>query len=361
MKQDILEQLLQALEGDLPTGENLEYDPEFLALERAAAPKAERAMGDSVKAAEEPDWQKVAELAQALLGRSKDLRIAVHLTTAWLRTSGLPGWAAGLGLIRGLLDRFWDVVHPQLDADDNNDPTFRVNSVAPLSNAEGMLRYLRTTAFVQSRRLGGVSLRDLRIATGTLKLAASDADADAASASTAMTLVAVEACCMDCPEDQLAGAVTAVVEALEHVKAIDTIFNDHLGPYGPDLKGLLGDIHELKKFLEPILARRTPQAGSASHGAGNGAENDAGEELVSSNSASTSGQQITGAKDVIRKLEELCNYYARFEPSSPVPLLLRRAQRLVGKDFLGLLKDLAPAGVGELQMISGVKDAGEEE
>jgi type VI secretion system protein ImpA len=55
----------------------------------------------------------------------------------------------------------------------------------------------------------------------------------------------------------------------------------------------------------------------------------------------------------MRKLDELCEYYARSEPSSPVPLLLRRAQRLVGKDFVDLLKDLAPGGISEFQVISG--------
>src|SRR5574337_973064 len=110
MAQHNLEPLLAPVSDESPAGPDLEYDPEFLALERAAAPKAERAVGDAVKAAEEPDWGKVIELSEALLARSKDLRVAVHLTTAWLRTSGMPGWSAGLGLIRGLLEQFWDDV-----------------------------------------------------------------------------------------------------------------------------------------------------------------------------------------------------------------------------------------------------------
>jgi type VI secretion system protein ImpA len=39
-----------------------------------------------------------------------------------------------------------------------------------------------------------------------------------------------------------------------------------------------------------------------------------------------------------------------------VPLLLRRAQRLVGLDFMDLLKDLAPGGVSELRVVSGSSD-----
>jgi type VI secretion system protein ImpA len=55
----------------------------------------------------------------------------------------------------------------------------------------------------------------------------------------------------------------------------------------------------------------------------------------------------------MRRIDEICDYYARSEPSSPVPLLLRRAQRLVGKNFLDLLRDLAPGGVNEMEVISG--------
>ncbi|GGY16285.1 hypothetical protein GCM10008098_04420 [Rhodanobacter panaciterrae] len=341
MTQYNLESLLAPISDDTPSGDDLEYDPDFLALERAAAPKAERAVGDSVKAAEEPDWDKVAELAETVLGRSKDLRAAVHLTTAWTRTSGMPGWNAGLGLIRGLLEHFWDTVHPKLDAEDDNDPTMRVNSVVPLGDLQGVLRYFRITPFVQSPRLGRFDLRALRIANGTLKVTASEGEPGA-------TMTEIEACCMDCPEADLVAVTTAIRESLEHAKAIDGIFNDRVGTAGPDFKNLLSDIYELKKFLEPQLAQRMPQEGSVE---GDGVSDDGAGAGGGGVRASTGA--ISGPQDVMRRLDELCDYYTRNEPSSPVPLLLRRAKRLVGMDFMDLLKDLAPGGISELQVVSG--------
>jgi type VI secretion system protein ImpA len=339
MAQYNLESLLTPIGDDAPAGDDLEYDPEFLALERAAALKAERAVGKNVKAAEEPDWDKVAELAEAVLGRSKDLRAAIHLTTAWMRTSGMPGWAAGLALTRGLLEHFWDTVHPQLDADDDNDPTTRVNSVVPLGDLQGVLGYFRTTPFVQSPRLGRFSLRDLRIANGTLKVAPTEGEPDA-------TMTEIEACCMDCVESELVAVTAAIGESLEHAKAIDGIFNDRVGSAGPDFKNLLSDIYELKKFLDPQLARRIPTENPAE--ADGGVEGAAGVGVP----AAPAGA-IAGPQDVMRRLDELCDYYTRCEPSSPVPLLLRRAQRLVGMDFMDLLKDLAPGGISELRVVSG--------
>ncbi|WEN14471.1 type VI secretion system protein TssA [Rhodanobacter sp. AS-Z3] len=348
MTQYDLESLLAPIGDASPSGDDLEYDPEFMALERAAAPKAERAIGDNVKAAEEPDWDKVVELAEAVLRRSKDLRAAVHLTTAWMRTSGMPGWSAGLSLIRGLLEHFWDTVYPQLDADDDDDPTMRVNSIVPLGDLQGVLRYFRTTPFVQSPRLGRYDLRSLRIANGTLKITSTDGESEA-------TLTEIEACCLDCNEDDLAAVTAAITQSLESAKAIDGIFNERLGTAGPDLKNLLGDIYELKKFLEPQLARRRPQEGGADE-AGAGGLEAASSGGAAGGAARASNGAIAGPQDVMRRLDELCEYYSRNEPSSPVPMLLRRAQRLVGMDFMDLLKDLAPGGISELRVVSGTPD-----
>lgn len=345
MNDNAFESLLAPLGEESPTGPDLEYDPDFLALERAAAAKPERVMGDEVKAAEEPDWGTVSDLSHSLLERSRDLRVAVHLATASLRTSGLAGWVSGLGLVRGLLENFWDNVHPQLDAEDDNDPTARVNAVASLSDPQGALGYFATTPFVQSPRLGRFSLRDLRIANGEIK-AAAPAEGEAPLP----TLTEIEACCLDCDEAQLTGAAEAIAAALDHAKAIDQIFTERVGAAGPELKPLLTDTYDLKKFLEQQVARRSPQGEEAGEG-GEAASGEGG------SGGGAGNGRINGPQDVIRRIEELCAYYDRCEPSSPVPLLLRRAQRLVGKNFADLLKDLAPGGMSELQTISGISDS----
>ncbi len=335
-----LESLLSPLEPS-PGGENLEYDPDFLALEQLASPKAERAIGDSVKAAEEPDWIKVAEQASAILGRSKDLRVAIHLTVAWLRTTGPAGWSTGLALVHGMLERFWDELHPQLDAEDDNDPTARVSAASALGDPLGPLGYFRAAPFVKSPRLGPFSLRDLRIANGSLKIASTESGAP--------TLVDIEACCMDCPEDELVDTADAIGQAYTHAGDIDRLFTEKLGTAGPDLKLLLGDIHELKAFLDAQLTRRFPERAAAA-----GAAVEAGADDPFQSGAVTSlGHRIENPQDVARRLEELCEYYARNEPSSPIPLLLRRAQRLVGLSFTDLMKDLAPGGISELRVIAG--------
>jgi type VI secretion system protein ImpA len=59
-----VDQLLAAISDDSPAGDDLEYDPDFGALERAAQGKAEQVMGDEVVPAEEPAWGDVYDQAQ---------------------------------------------------------------------------------------------------------------------------------------------------------------------------------------------------------------------------------------------------------------------------------------------------------
>jgi type VI secretion system protein ImpA len=71
------------------------------------------------------------------------------------------------------------------------------------------------------------------------------------------------------------------------------------------------------------------------------------------------GGRITSRDDVVRMLDRICEYYERNEPSSPVPLLLRRAKRLVSKDFMEIMRELVPDGVAQAEKIRGTdSDAG---
>lgn len=335
--------LLAPIDHATPAGPNLEYDPSFTELERIAMPTLERTMGDSLKAAQEPDWGKVESAAGTLLVRTKDLRVAVHLTTARTRRQGLAGWAAGLGLVRGLLEQYWDDVHPQLDVDDDNDPTARANAVMPLGDPQSALGYFRLVPFVQSPRLGRFSLRDLRVATGSISASPS------ADGTPTPTLFDLEACCMDCPDDQLPTSAAMLADAHAHAEAVVALLREKLGTASPDMRHLTGDIVELKKFVDAQLLRRFPDRleESATEAAPDNDGNPAIQPVH---------DKIAGHNDVIRRLDEICEYYERIEPSSPLPILLKRARRLVGKSFADVLKDIAPGGLAELQTLSGPKN-----
>jgi type VI secretion system protein ImpA len=54
-------------------------------------------------------------------------------------------------------------------------------------------------------------------------------------------------------------------------------------------------------------------------------------------------------------LDKICQYYARSEPSSPVPYLLKRARRLAEKNFMEIIGDLNPEAVEQIAKVTGVE------
>ena len=56
---------------------------------------------------------------------------------------------------------------------------------------------------------------------------------------------------------------------------------------------------------------------------------------------------------MVRALDRICEFYARTGPSSPVPMLLQRARRLVDKSFLEVLRDLVPDGLNQAMIFQG--------
>jgi type VI secretion system protein ImpA len=55
-------------------------------------------------------------------------------------------------------------------------------------------------------------------------------------------------------------------------------------------------------------------------------------------------------------LDAVTEFFRRNEPSSPVPLFVERAKRLVAKDFLEVLADMAPDALAQAKRAGGIKD-----
>ena len=348
-----LDPCLAALDADAPSGPDLEYDPEFIALELANAPGEERVIGDAVIPAEDPDFAEVARAATALLGRSRDLRVAVILANATLRTEGLTGFETVLGYIRSGLEDHWDSVHPQLDAEDDDDPTMRVNAVLGLTDRGGVLAALRAAPLAESRAFGQVSLRDVKIAEGELP---APAEGEMPTPQT------IAAAFMDSDAGELAARAEAAETSLGHVRAISAAFDSHIGSDGPDLEPLERVLREIVRRFSEHVAAPADDAGDETP------EMEIGEALETAPTApaprvapmaSASGA-IASPEDVKRAIDRIIDYYARTEPSSPVPLLLTRARRLVSADFLAIMKDMAPLGVENVALIGGLEDEDED-
>lgn len=331
-----VEDLLASLGDDKPCGADLEYDAGFLALEEAARGKAEQQFGDTVIAAEGPDWRAVSEQALELARRTRDIRVAVHLARASARLKGVTAYASGIALIGGLLERHWAHVYPQLDADDNNDPTMRLNALAPLVDAGAGLADLRAATIGSARP--AITVREVELAFGKTEPLANETAPSADG-----MLQALQAA-----EAQSAGTLAALKQLHADVTGIEKLLIDKVGgAQGPELRPL--------RVLTQALATAATQAegGAAPEAAG-----DDGQPAAAGGATAVRGTPgtLVTREDVLKSLDRACDWFAKNEPTNPAPLLIRRAQRLMGKNFLEIIRDLAPAGIDQIENIAGTQN-----
>ncbi len=242
--------------GSPTAGVDLEYDPDFAEMERAAVGEPERQVGDSIKEAIPPNWQMVERLAKNLATQTKDLRVAAYLVRAALANHGFPGFHAGVSLMRGYVENYWDTLHPLLDPDDDNDPTARINAIKSLVDPSTSLFLVRTATIIRSRSTGSFSLRDFWIAKGD--------QPPPANLTTVPTMAMIEGAVQDCSLDELQATATAVDQAIVAVKEIERIATGKVDSgNGPELSALVKDLQAIAKILTNWLGQRGVDAAQA--------------------------------------------------------------------------------------------------
>jgi type VI secretion system protein ImpA len=322
-----LESLLSPLAGDAPCGADLEYDPAFLALQQAGAGKPEQQWGEKVIPAEGPDWPAVHQQALQLAARTRDLRVAVWLTRSGARLTGLPGAVRGLQLVHGLLERHWDHVHPHLDASDNNDPTARVNALLPLLHNGGGLADLRSASLNGKR--GAVTVRDIELALGPAEPVAGEAVPTEDG-----VLQGVAATLREAPT-----VAPLMLAGYDAVQGVATVLEQHLeATQSPEFT-------PLKKLMQRVADAGRRAAGGTAEAA-DGQPGDAAPRQAAMGT-------IASREDAIRALERVCEWIERNEPSNPAPLLIRRSQRLMTKNFIDIIRDLVPDGLNQIEKLAG--------
>lgn len=337
-----LDAYLAERDSDGPSGANLEYDRVFTDLMIAAQPGEEKQAGTEIIAAAEPNYREVTEKALAVLEQSHDLRAAVVLALAQLRLNGIEGFAVPVGYIRGLLETWWDTCHPQLDPDDDNDPTMRITVVLGLADGETILRGLRLAPLAQSHTLGRLTLRDIAVSEGEM--------AKPADMAVVPEAAAIAAAFKDTPADVLKARLEAARSALADTLAINRVFDERTPGEGPTLDPLIKTLKKMVGRLADAVGEPEEPAAEAQVSA-DGAPVAAGAPAAARQAPGT----IASSADVEAALDRIIEYYARYEPSSPLPILLNRARRLVGADFMTILRDMAPNGIDNVRVVGGLE------
>ena len=331
--------LLTAVSATSPCGEDMEYDADFLQLERDAKGQPERSMGDSILPAEPPEWRGIQQQSLDLLQRSKDLRITHFLLQSSLALQGVAGLAQVLTLINALLREYWAELHPRLDADDDNDPTVRINALSGLTS-DATIRLLRESILTRSRTFGPVSLRAALNASGLMSFPDEQLGAQQ-----------LNAAFLDSDPEQLQATRDALSTARAACEAIEQQVSDQVGSaQGVDLSLLKQPLKQALQILSQCVPNgetgsREPEAVSD--------DNAPSVDFAAAPAAPRPTGDISNRDDVLRSLDKILAYYTRHEPSSPLPVLLNRAKHLVHADFAAIVRNLIPDGMSQFENLRG--------
>lgn len=314
-----LEELLAPISDVSPAGEDLSFSADFDAVveaRRADDPTLEQ--GEWITDLKSADWPGVAHrCAKLLRERSKDLRLASWLAEAQMQTQSFAGLADGLRVMTGLLERYWDEVHPQVE---DGDLEQRVGNVAwLLTNAE---LWVRRLPLVQSAQ-GRYGLVDFEAARNRR----SESDPG-----TGLSMERFDAARRDTPHAFYVRLAATVPECQEALAALEQVVDARLGQESPSFASL----REQMQLVREAAMRFAREAGVLLDG-------DAGDSSGATYAETTivptqrvadtpslpndMNAAINNRREAIAQLRRVAEFFRQTEPHSPVAYLAEKAAR----------------------------------
>lgn len=356
MNDEEFSKLLSPVSADSVSGENCEYDELYLALDELALGTEENEMGDSVIEGKDPDFRTLYKNTLSLWGKTRDLRVASFFTLASLSLFGIDGLKDGLRLIEYLVKEQFDTFYPQLDPDDDNDPTERINILAMLSPTDGafsdayhVLSHIRDFKLVKEL---DYTLRDYLVVSGYLD---SKEDKDLSSLLAQISAVPLS-------------SIKAQLEKVEQVLVVNqnlcSIFNEKVGDRGYlNMDSLAHELSYLKNLYSSVIKNSNQVLEDENSVADeqNDKEQDSSESnatFVETSSGNTKAiaakakdpliaqsfnletYKVKNRNEALLLLKKSAEYFQTAEPTSPVPFLINRALRMANMNFMDLLGEI---------------------
>jgi type VI secretion system protein ImpA len=330
----LIAELVTPCKSDAPCGSAMDYAPEFVALEQLLYIKPEQQYGDVVIPESTIDWRAVRTSSEELLLQTKDLRVAGYWSQAMIALHGLEGLSAGLQLTFELLKSYWNDLHPKLEIDGEFDPLLRSNTLLFFSDPLGILAYLRRAELFTIKGIT-VPVSDAEAVFSRTAGLSSKFDKNQ------LNLMISEA-----QLDQQSPIHSAAV-AYQTAKSLNDFCKTQFGvEISPDLSPLLS---LLSTINFPLTT--TDSASVAAEEDRHSSSNPAHNLLYNSDKSQTA---IVSRADASRAIGLICEYFESNEPASPIPLLLRRAQGMIGKNFIEIMKELSPDSLPRIEIVAGV-------
>lgn len=305
-----IEALLSPIAGENPAGESLQYTGAYDQIREARRSDDPLSQGDWQREMKTADWDEVLRLStDALANRSKDLQICAWLAEALVKKSGFPGLRDGLRLTRGIQERFWDTLFPEIE---DGDLEARANAIALLDRQTAM-----AIQEVPITRSPGYSFLQWETIKGLGSAPAGpDGNPVPGSEEGQITLE-------DFGKARAAGRrafyedlFLLVNECWTAFEELDRVVDEKFARQTPGLGELKKSLDKIRDWVDKTTKEKRLEE---PEGGGEGAE--AGAE----GGVSAPSGAVRGRQDALRRLAEVADYFRRTEPHSPVSYLVQRA------------------------------------
>src|ERR1019366_1392513 len=251
--------LLNPIPGDSPSGTNRRYAPIYDKIKEARRQEDDAPQGEWQRERKVADYKQVIKMAgDTLAAQSKDLQLGAWLTEAFLHQEGYSGLQQGLGLLRGLIENFWDTMYPEIEDGDLELRSAPLEWVGtrlddPLRKAPLTRSGLSYYKFKESRSVGSEE-----------DAAQSDQKREAREAAIAegkVTLEEFEKDSAETPTARYEEWVAAMDGSLESIDSLRSLCDDKFGNYAPSFTPLKTALEEVRNATNQILQKRLDQEG----------------------------------------------------------------------------------------------------
>ncbi len=333
-----LESLLAPVPGAEPCGPSVRYDPAFLALRQSRVEDdASLPMREWERPLTKADWRAVANNCTEMLGRSKDLQLAAWLCDAWVRQHQIEGLSAAADLLNGLVERYWDGLHPLIDDGDSDArvaPFVWMNESLPMT-----LRLHVPLMFLPDQRPPVLNLADW---DQIISASSARNQEDEQGRTTRDDLIAMA-------DSRNLHWLSALNEQLQEAQpkwdALARALDDRLALDAPSLAKVADTLRKLQRACVSLLDGRNPnappaaqeQAASTTDIEPNRYDQESSMTPIAGTApasaqpgeapvlAYAAGGAINSRQDAYRMLEAAAAYLQKTEPHSPTPYLVKRA------------------------------------
>ena len=388
-----LEKLSAPISSDAPCGPDLRDDVAFREIEDAPGEFAGQTPAE---------LRKVVARCVEFLARTKDQMPAIVAVQASARAGDFDVANDALQLIHGFATTYWEDFHP---GPAEEMAVGRVNELSALARPAALILPLQRAGLARMPAPSTMEFNAAMLAQASAPVLQWTSDNESALgariASGAMTSVAAKtmkathegarllrtimrtiapaAMAADVEASAVAGdesidaaqAATLatslraqVVAAAPPFKAMSDALYDIMSTYdghsvdSPSFGPVIAQLKSIEASIDGFLVAfpdPTAIVATEADDGGEATDDTSGPVAAAGKSRAFVADTPRTRADVAAAIEGVLRFYAATEPSSPVPLMLRRVLTWVNKDFMELMKEIAPNGADEATRLLAIK------